>query len=82
MAVTKSKIREWIRRGLECGATHLICVCDTFDWEDYPAYVMKNESVQQKVDRYNRSSMQMIMEVYDLSMDIEMQLAEELAYHL
>ena len=82
MAASKSNIREWINHGLEAGATHVICVCDTFEWEDFPVYVGKNESVHIKLASCQRSSMNTVMEVYNLSMDIEMQLAESRAWHL
>ena len=82
MAASKGMIREWLRRGKESGATHVIIVCDTWDYEDYPSYINPGESVQEKLDYYQRADMQRVMEVYDLSMDIESQLAEGRAWHL
>ena len=82
MAVGKKKIREWLERGIQMGATHVIIVCDTWDYEDYPVYVKKSESAQVCVDSYQRSSMQRVMEVYNLSMDIEKQLNEYRAWNV
>lgn len=82
MAADEEMIREWLRRGVESGATHVIIVCDTWDHEDYPSYVKPGESVQAKLDYYQRADMQRVMEVYNLSMDIESQLDEERAWHL
>jgi len=47
-------------------ATHLIVVTDTFDYEDYPVYVKKNESLEEIKKRYDNVNMQRIMEVIDL----------------
>lgn len=82
MAASKGMIREWLRRGKESGATHVIIVCDTWDYEDYPSYVNPGESVQEKLVTISRTDMQRVMEVYNLSMDIESQLAESIAWHL
>lgn len=82
MAADEGMIREWLLRGVESGATHVIIVCDCWDHEDYPSYVNPGESVQAKLDYYQRADMQRVMEVYDLSMDIESQLDEERAWHL
>lgn len=82
MAASKSEIRGWLRRGVDTGATHVIIVCDTWDYEDYPVYVEPNQSVQERLAHYQRADMQRVMEVYDLSMDIEIQLAESIAWHL
>ena len=48
MGTTRERIREWIERGQEEGATHVIVVCDTFDWEDYPVMVKPGEDVRKK----------------------------------
>jgi hypothetical protein len=37
MATTMQDLREWYNRGKNIGATHMVVVCDTYDWEDYPA---------------------------------------------
>lgn len=82
MAVTKDEIREWLERGIETGATHVIIVCDTWDHEDYPVYIDPSQSVQKKLSYYQNASMQHVMEVYNLSMDIEAQLNEYRAWNL
>ena len=82
MAVSQNQIRQWIERGIEMGATHVIVVVDMFDHEDYPVFVKPNELVESRVSYYQRASMQDVMEVYNLSMDIEKQLNEYRAWHL
>jgi hypothetical protein len=73
---TKPEIRAWLRRAKLEGATHLLVVCDTFDWDDYPVPVMPGQDVRDVAKQYDRNNMQKIMECYDLSKDIEAQLAE------
>ena len=74
MATEKSDIQRWLERGKEEGATHLIVVCDSFDYEDYPVFVNSQENVHEKESEYNGKSMQRVMEVYNLSMDWDTQL--------
>jgi hypothetical protein len=70
---TKQDISEWFLEGQKGGATHMIVVCDTFDHEDYPVYVMPKENVREIVKNYS-GNMQNVMEVYNLSLNKEMQL--------
>lgn len=62
-------------------ATHVIVAVDTFDYEDYPVYVSKEEDVNVRVNRFKGKS-DKVMEVYNLSMDIEMQLNAPRAWNL
>lgn len=79
---TKSEIREWLERGAKKNATHMIVVCDTYDWDDYPVFVSADENVSEAMKRYDRVNMQKIMEVYNLGMDIETQLNEPCAMNI
>lgn len=74
MGTSKEDIKEWIQRGIDQGATHMIVVCDTFDWDDYPVYVMPEEDARKKYAGYNGANMQKVMEVYNLKKDIDIQL--------
>ena len=74
MGTTKDDIREWFQSGLRQEATHLIVVCDTFEWDDYPVYVFPGQDVKEKESEYDGKDMQKIMEVYNLSMDMEEQI--------
>ena len=82
MAASKQQNREWVERGVKTGATHVIIVYDSWDYEDYPVYVEKGQSVQNEIDRRNGRNMLSVMEVYNLSMDIEAQLNEYRAWHV
>jgi len=82
MAILKSTIREWLRRGKEGGNSHTIIICDTFDWDDYPVYCRKPEHVETAILNHNGRNMQKVMEVYDLNKDLESQLNEHRAWHV
>lgn len=41
MAATKEFIRNWLQRATK-EDSHMLVVCDTFDYEDYPVFVNKN----------------------------------------
>lgn len=79
---THKQISDWFDRGVAANATHMIVVCDTFDHGDYPVYVLPTEDVEE-VRKYNNSydRMTRVMEVYKLSMDRDVQLAEERAFN-
>ena len=70
---TIQDLKEWFERGKEQGATHMVVVCDTYDWEDYPCYVMKTQDVAQVASDHNGKNMQKVMEVYNLSKTFDKQ---------
>jgi hypothetical protein len=80
MAATKSDIKNWIERA-DKNATHMIVVCDTYDYDDYPVYVESHQNAREVADEFNKKSMQRVMEVYNLKMDIEPQLNEHRAFN-
>ena len=47
MATTQAILREWLIEGLKEQATHMVVVCDTYDWEDYPVYVRYGHRLRQ-----------------------------------
>jgi len=79
MATSRANIREWFERGIDEEATHMIVVCDTFDHEDYPVFVSAGQDARKVASGYNGENMQRVMEVYNLSMDMEEQLRERRA---
>ena len=80
MATTQADIRGWLERGKEMGATHMIVVCDTYDWEDLPRYVMPNENVRDVHTEVSTPGNR-VMEVYSLRLDWDFQLNEHRAFH-
>lgn len=79
--VSKQEIAEWFDRGVQQRATHLIVVCDTFDWDDYPVLVMPGENVKDKYSEYHDKNMQTVMEVYNLSLDKNEQLEDRRVFN-
>ena len=73
---TKKQISDWFENGKKEGASYMIVVCDTYDYDEYPFYVYPSESVNECISYCNRSPMQQIMEVYDLNMEKNKQLSE------
>jgi len=82
MATTKEDIRQWLERGIEIKATHVLVVVDTFDYEDYPVMVSESEDVKEVIKKYDGVNMQRIMEIYNLNQDIETQLNERRSYNI
>ena len=52
---TQEDIDRWVERGKKMGATHVISVCDTFSYEDYPVFVMPSDDINQIKNKYNDS---------------------------
>jgi hypothetical protein len=78
---TTAGIRKWLEYGKENGATHLIVVCDTYDYTDYPVYVSPGEDVREVAEKHRDKNMQRVMEIYNLAEDWEDQLDEPRAFH-
>lgn len=82
MAASATDISTWFDRGVESKSTHMIVVCDTYDHDDYPAYVGEGEDFYERYDHYNGKNMQRIMEVYDLKASKAAQMAAHRAWNL
>jgi len=77
--ITREDIYDWLtgdRR--KSHHTHMLVVVDTFDYGDYPVFT---SSVHEAIEKYNGNNMQQVMEVYDLSLDLEKQLNEHRAWN-
>jgi hypothetical protein len=75
---TRTEIKEWLEEA-ESDATHMLVVCDMFDYSDYPVYV---SNVKKAIKHYDyRSEMSKVMEVYDLRKDFDEQLNEYRAWN-
>lgn len=72
---TKEDIEMWLEDAPK-NTTHMIVVCDTFDWSDYPVYVKESEDVHAVVSKYDGPNMQKVMEVYNLKIDLKRQLKQ------
>ncbi len=69
MAATEEEVNRWIETAREKGAKYIISVCDTFDYDDYPVYVMPDENLTERKKEYNGENMQRINEVITLNDD-------------
>ena len=78
--ITKSDLRRWLQEGKEMGATHVIVMSDTYDYVYYPVYVMPGDNPR-KVGEKESGTDTSVKEVYSLSLDIELQLAEDISRH-
>ncbi len=66
MNITADEKLDWIERGKKQGATHLVIVCDTFDYEHYPVFVKPTDDVDMVRIHYNQKEMQKVMEIIPL----------------
>lgn len=66
---TASEIHEWFEEGKKRGATHVLVVCDTFSYEDYPIYILPGMDIKATMAKYNGPNMQKIHEVLTIKDD-------------
>lgn len=69
MAATREDIDRWILTARQLKAKHVISVCDTFDYDDYPVYVMPDEDLEERKKKFDGVNMQKINEVITLNDD-------------
>lgn len=65
-ATTREEREQWIKSGIESGATHLVVFCDSFSYEDFPVAVMPGQDVAQVQRKHLETPMTRVMEVIDL----------------
>lgn len=75
---TKQDIKEWFIEGVG-KFTHMLIICDTYDWDDYPLYCISANEARLKMA--SPGEMQRVMEVYNLSTDMEKQLEEHRSFN-
>lgn len=81
MAASRMDIERWFDTAVDEGATHMIVVCDTFEMEDYPVYVMPGENVHEIEEQNSGPNMTRVMEVYSMKVPKVVQMAEYRAFH-
>jgi hypothetical protein len=77
MSTSVDTLRNWFNTGLQQGATHMVIMCDTFDYEDYPVYVSRGENPRD----VQTPSMGRIMECYSMAIPFAQQASEYRANH-
>lgn len=81
MGTSLNTIRGWVNKAKEGGYTHLIVVCDEFDYMDFAVFITSTQDIEKEYEKWHNMKMHKIMEVYDLSLNIEAQLKEHRALH-
>lgn len=82
MATSRAMLQDWL--DLLYGdedRTHMIVVCDTFDYEDYPVYVTRAEDVIERKRHYESAPMSRVVEIYSTKYSRAGQMAEFRAWH-
>lgn len=86
MAATLNNIKSWINTRPE-GTTHMVVMCDTFDWEDYPMYYpnqyRSDMSLEELIADSSKGGGNKLMEVYSFTgkYSLEDQFGEYRARH-
>jgi hypothetical protein len=82
MTALYKDIEKWLLDGNNGLFSHLLVVCDTFNYENYPVYVLHEENVEDYISKYdNPKTMCRIEEIYNYSMDLEQQLTQGFTYN-
>ena len=81
MGTTVTVLSDWFDEGVQKGATHMIIVCDTFEYENSRVYVHPGQDVRKIEKKQRETGMNKIMEVYNLAMDKQAQFKERRAFN-
>lgn len=80
---TKNDIKNWFIKGKTDDIySHMIIVCDTYDYEDYPIYVKTTDNIHEVIKIYDNVNMQKIMEIYKFDIDMNKQLEHHRSYNI
>lgn len=85
IAAGKDKIKEWFIKGKNGGHKYMLIIYDRMgypDDSDYPAYAGSAEEAREKMREVGRSELSEVMEAYDLTADMDEQLAEKRAWNI
>ena len=67
MSPEQENLKRWLKEGIKINATHIIDVCDTFDYTHYPVYVMEDEDLEVIKRKYDTLRLQKIGNTYLIS---------------
>lgn len=70
---TEEDVANWVKSEQARKSSHVLILYDKFDGEYLPVYIAPGEDVEAAIKKYNRG-LQIVKEVYNMSMDIEAQL--------
>jgi len=71
----------WIDNARSAGKAFLIIGLDTFDFSNYPVPCSSADECLLKIATLRIAKMTEVEEIYDLNMDLELQLSENVAWH-
>lgn len=67
MGASRAEIAEWFDEGVRMGMQHMLVICDTWDWNDFPLYVPVGENPRDyDPDERSSASLETTMECYIL----------------
>lgn len=72
----KEKVTSWLRTARQRGSTHMIIAFDTVKQNPFPVYVGDDSSVQQKIKSFNDNDFVRAVEVYNMKIDIDIQVKQ------
>lgn len=73
----------WFVEGKKDDAnTHMLVVLDSFDHSDYPVYAQGRQDCLEKNAKFSTSSMQRVLEVYDLRLSMGLQMEQGRVWNL
>ena len=82
MGTSRRDIERWLKAAQKRKtATHVIVICDTWDFSDKPILILKRDDVREAYDHYHQKNGYRVMEVYNLALPIAGQLDEHRAMH-
>ncbi len=80
--MNKEEIRELLYYGRDKGYTHMIIICDRWDYTYTTAYVSEEEDVEEVIqEKLSWGNLYSVTEIYNYGMDLEFQLGEYRANH-
>lgn len=69
-------IARWRRVAIANKATHILVMCDTFSYEDYPVYVMPGQDPNEVRNRLSGQNMQQLHETIAINSGVGVVKAE------
>lgn len=64
MSEMSNNMKRWVAEAKEKGAVYVLDVCDSFDYDHYPIYIMSEDKLQETVNEYNGKDMQSVYGTY------------------
>lgn len=66
MSPMEENHKRWLEEAKRIGAVYILDVCDTFEWDNYPVYVMKGDDLEKSKLEHNGKNMQQIDAVVEV----------------